>query len=139
MFKKNCNFLLRFFLGKEAEELITELSTAGVHHKKTSVIQLRQNLFFGSRTNRINAQYFCLLRNPSDALQVFNLQRQLCPSHKNFLLESFADATKQLYGYLIINVHPASSDPNLFLVTGIFPQENTFVYLPKKRKNYALK
>ena len=122
-----------YMQNKEAQAFLAEMSVQGVHHKNSSVIQLRQNLFHGGRTSRINAQYICLLRNPTDKLQIQTLGRQVFPRSKGFLLEAYEDATKKPYGYLFLNLHPASTDENLRVVSGIFSDEDMYVYLPKKK------
>ena len=127
-----CNIKIKCFSDKHAQEFLAEMSVQGVHHKNSSVIQLRQNLFHGGRTSRVNAQYICLLRNPTDKLQIEILARQIFPRFKAFLLEAYDDATKKPYGYLFLNLHPACLDENLRVVSGIFQDEDMYVYIPKK-------
>jgi hypothetical protein len=46
-------------------------------------------------------------------------------------MESYDDATKRPFTYLLINMHPNAPE-NLRLTTKIFPGEETTIYLPLK-------
>jgi len=110
---------------------LNRLFTRGSHHWNLSIIHILQNLFYqGGRTARINAQYIVLMKNPSDRLQVQTLGRQLFPSSKSYFEEAFLDATKQPYGYLLIDLNPTTPD-NCRLRTGIFPDDIHYVYTLK--------
>lgn len=69
-----------------------------------------------------------------DSLQVQVLGRQIYPNAQNFLMEAYTDATKKPYGYLLLCLHPASTDENLRVITGIFQDEDMYVYLPKRKR-----
>ncbi len=111
---------------------VQELFTKGVHHCNTSVIFLTQNLFNQgryARDMRLNTHYIAIFRSPTFISQVCHLGRQLMPHKKNFILEAYKDATKNLYSYLFIILHPASED-QVRIRTGILPQESEIIYLP---------
>src|SRR3569832_227418 len=113
---------------KKDSVALNRLFTRGSHHWNLSIIHIIQNLFYqGGRTSRINAQYIVLLYNPADRLQVQTLGRQLFPSAKNYFEEAFIDATNEPYGYMLIDLNPATPD-NCRLRTGIFPDDIHYVY-----------
>ena len=53
---------------------VTELFCEGSHHRNLSVVALNQNLYFGKDpTQRRNAQYLVLFKNPIDCMPVQTL------------------------------------------------------------------
>ncbi len=62
-----------------------------------------------------------------------NLGRQLFPKHKNFLTEAYADATEKPYGWLLLDLHPATN-ANLRVHRALFPDMEPIVYIPKASK-----
>ncbi len=105
--------------------------TRGVHHWNMSCIFLTQNLFYSNQRNaRINANYLVLFKNPSDKLQIANLARQLYPRQVKYFTEAYDDATREPYGYLVVDVTQRTPD-ELRLRTAIFPDETTVVYCPR--------
>jgi hypothetical protein len=83
--------------------------TKGSHHLDISVILITQDLFFKDlKTSRNNAHYIILMRNPAGGRQVRDLASQLFPGKKRTsFLESYTNATKENFGYLMIDIHPA--------------------------------
>lgn len=126
------NLLILDDLMLEADERVTEFFTKGSHHRNTSIIHLTQNLFHKGKEHRtisLNAHYMVLFKNPRDAKQVTNLGKQMYPGNVKFLQEAFDDATKEPYGYLLIDLK--QSTPDQYRVrTNIFG--TTFVYVPRK-------
>jgi len=104
--------------------------TRKCHHGNYSCIQLTQNLFFGGRTSRVNAQYIFLMKNPSDKLQTQMLGRQLFPSKLSYFKEAYDDACAKAHGYLLLDLHQSTAD-HLRLRTKILPGELQVVYCPK--------
>lgn len=115
---------------------ITDLYVRGCHHRNFSVIQLLQNLFYNkNRTQRINCHYLFLMKSPSDKLYVRSLGSQIYPSNPKFLLDSYADACAENYGYLLLDLSPCC-DEKVRLRTKIFPGDFEIspactVYAPK--------
>ena len=108
---------------------VTQLFTKGAHHWNCSCIHIVQNLFYGNiRTARINSHYLILMRNPSDKLQVCQLARQLFPTKQNDFLEAYGDATKEPYGYLVVDLAPNTNE-KLRLRSHVFPSEFQCVYM----------
>lgn len=109
---------------------LDKLFTRGSHHWNISVLQIVQNLFYGKRTARINAQYLVLMKNPADQLQASTLAKQLYPGRAKFFMEAYQDACNQSYGYLFVDLSQDTSD-NMRLKTDIFPGQTTITYVPK--------
>ena len=111
-----------------------DIFTKGSHHRNLSLIFIVQNLFQkGSvmRTLSLNTQYYVLFKSPRDKSQIRSLSAQMYPGLGNFLVDSFEDATKEPYGYLLIDLRPET--PEEYRVrTRIFPNEATEVYAPSK-------
>ena len=122
--------ILDDLMQSKQKEKLTEIYTKGSHHYNLSVLTLVQNIFYsGLRTARINSHYLVLLKNPSDKLQVANLAKQLYPQNSRHLIESYHDATKDPYTYLLIDLHQLT--PDLYrLRSKIFPSEITVIYVP---------
>lgn len=111
---------------------VQELFTRGVHHSNISVISLTQNLYNQgkyARDMRLNTHYIVIFRSPTFLSQVAHLGRQLMPHKKNFLLDAYKDATKELYSYLFIILHP-NCDDRIRIRAGILPHESEIIYQP---------
>ncbi len=111
---------------------LSRLFTEGSHHRNLSIIYIVQNLFDKGRSHRtvsLNAQYFVLFKNPRDKSQIDVIARQMYPNKVKFLRESFEDATKQPYSYLLIDMHPQTPEGERVL-TNIFAGESVTVYQP---------
>ena len=81
----------------------------GCHHQNLSCIFLTQNIFSQSKHSRtitLNTNYMVLFRNFRDSSQIKTLARQIYPGKVKFLEESYNDATKKKYGYLLIDMSP---------------------------------
>jgi hypothetical protein len=112
---------------------LSRLFTEGSHHRNLSIIYIVQNLFDKGRSHRtvsLNAQYFVLFKNPRDKSQIDTIARQMYPGKVKFLRDAFQDATKQPFSYLIIDMHPETSEGERVL-TQIFAGETTSVYQPE--------
>lgn len=113
------------------QTFLDTLFTRGSHNWGTSVILVTQHLFNKELKNaRNNCHYIVLMRNPAGELQVRNLGTQLFPQRRAYFLESYQNATKEKFSYLVIDMHP-STDEQLRLKTNIYPGELTVVYVPK--------
>lgn len=114
---------------------VVKIFTQYRHHKNMSVMMLTQNVFHQgkySRTISLNCNYMVLFKNPRDKLQMNILGRQIFPSQKTFFLESFEDATRDRYGYLILDLTP--SCPERYRVrSGLLPDQWPVIYLPKAK------
>jgi hypothetical protein len=110
------------------------LFTQGCHHRRLSVIFITQNLYGkgkSARTITLNTWYLIVFKNARDASQMQTLGKQLYPGNGRILTESYTDATKTLYGYLVIDTSPHADD-RYRLRTNIFPGEDMIVYVPEQ-------
>jgi hypothetical protein len=110
---------------------LATLFTRRSHHENFSIIMLVQNLFDSKiKVPRINSQYIILMRAPNSLLSIRNLGTQLYPRKIGFFLDAYKKATAGQYGYLLIDMHPASRS-YIRLRTCIFPGEATNIFIPK--------
>ena len=123
-------------LMSETDSRVTKLFTKGSHHRNVTVIFIVQNFFAKNpemRTISLNAHYLVLFKNPRDATQVVSLAKQMFPGNGKFLQEAYADATKEPFGYLLVDLRQSTPE-HMRLRTSIFPDETQYVYIPKKLK-----
>ncbi len=71
-----------------------------------------------------------VFKNPRDSLGISTLARQMYPNNTKYLLESFQDATKKPYGYLLLDLHQLTTE-NMRLRTNILPGEKQIVYVKR--------
>lgn len=115
------------------KDAMVNVITKGCHHHNISTIFLVQNLFppgKHSRTISLNTHYFVTFKHPRDSLGVSILARQAFPNAVNYVMESFNDAVKEPYGYLLFDLHP-SSPQEIRLRTSIFPEQQQVAYLKR--------
>ena len=115
------------------DERMSDMFTKCSHHKGVSVMYLTQNLFppgKQSRTISLNSHYMFVFKNPRDALGISTLARQMYPNNTKFLLESFQDATKKPYSYLLMDLHQLTPE-NMRVRTNILPGEKQIVYVKR--------
>ena len=90
-----------------------DLFTKHSHHQNVTVLYLCQDMFsvgkYAKSVSR-NAHYIVAFKNPRDQLGVRNVLLQSFPTTWKDTLETFHRATAQPYGYLVLDLHPASSD-----------------------------
>jgi len=112
------------------EQIFTNIS----HHQNCSVIFITQNLFFNNkayRTMSLNAHYFFLMKNERDKQQISILAKQFCPGNTTYVIQSFNEATKAPFSYLMLDF-TQESPACLKLRSHIFPTEFPYtVYLEK--------
>lgn len=112
---------------------ITDLFTKGCHHRNMSVIFILQNIFHRGKQLRdmsLNSHYLVLFKSPRDSSQINHLARQMFPGHVKYMQESFHDATKRAYGYLLCDLKPETPE-EFRLRTQIFPDERQYAYVKK--------
>ena len=121
-------------LMNEADQNVCNLFTKLSHHRNVSVVFVTQNLFHRNRhvrTMNLNTHYVVLFKNPRDAGQLAIMARQMYPRKSNFMVEAFRDATREPYGYLLIDLKPETDDRYRFR-TNIFPDdERQYAYVSK--------
>ena len=80
----------------------------------------------------INTQYHLLMKTFRDTSSIATLARQMFGPHQyKYMLDAYLDATKQNFGYLLVDLKPNSPD-EIRLRTHIFPGENTICYVIKQ-------
>ena len=97
---------------------------------------MTQNLFQPGKFSRsisLNAHYIIVFNNPRDTLGLRTLAQQALEGHVPYVWESFQDATSQLYGYLMFDLHPRTL-VTLRLCSNILPESQSYpvVYVNKK-------
>jgi len=118
----------------EVDQKVSNMFTRGSHHRNVSVIFMVQNFFNKNkhmRTISLNAQYIVLFKNPRDNSQFAYLSKQLYPHNSRYAQDAYIDATKEPYGYLLLDLR-SEQDEDLRLRTRIFPDDDRqIVYVPK--------
>jgi len=117
----------------ETDDRVSKIFTRVSHHKDLSVVYLTQNLFYGSKQNRtmsLNTHYMVLFKNVRDATQISHLAAQMYPGMSKFLIDAYRDATSAPFSYLLLDMKP-DTDDKLRVLSNVFPDEATCVYLPK--------
>ncbi|VDI06909.1 Hypothetical predicted protein [Mytilus galloprovincialis] len=90
---------------------INDLFTEGSHHRNLSVVAVNQNLYFGKDpTQRRNCHYLVLFDNPVDRQPVATLGRQMYPSQRHLLMQTFREATRRPFGYLLVDLKAATPE-----------------------------
>ncbi len=114
---------------------VTRLFTKGSHHRDISVFLFVQNMFHKgkeSRTQSLNTKYYVIFKNPRDKSQIRALSYQMYPQNSKFLVDSFADATSEPYGYLVLDLRQETDD-RLRVKKRIFTKDYCEVYVPAKK------
>jgi hypothetical protein len=128
-----CNLVVLDDLMDQCNNQVTQLFTRGSHHRNLTVIFLVQNLFFKSkecRTISLNTHYMVLFKNPRDMSQVHHLAHQMYPGKSKFLKEVYEECTRAPHGYLFVDFRQETPEKHR-LRTGILPEQQQYVYLPK--------
>lgn len=122
---------LQSFMNESAKnrKLLDDLYTLYAHHMNLAVISVFHNIFTVSRTARLNANYFILMRTNSDKLQIKNLFMQQFAEKWSAAVEAYEDAMKSPYNHLVINNH-VHCDPKHRLLSNIC-DEFPVVYIPR--------
>ena len=110
-------------------DLVTDLITNVVHHRKCTVFILTQNFFQQGkqqRTRHLNSHYLVLFKNPRDSRQIQYLANQMYGKNSKFLVDAYNDATKKPHGYLFIDLRQETPE-NLRIRSNILPLENPYV------------
>lgn len=120
-------------LMRECDGRVVDLFTKGSHHRSLSIMFLAQNMFHqgkGARDMSLNTQYMILFKNPRDRAQMTAMARQISPENPRYIAESFANATSQGHGYLLLDFKQSTPD-NLRVRTDIFPDGTpSYAYTP---------
>lgn len=124
-------------MGSDGDSGNTEnLYTKYSHHLNISVFYVVQNLFHKGKQHRtvsLNTHYLFLFKNPRDSACITHLARQIYPTQSKFVLESYQDATKQPYTFLLIDLKQDTDDRLRLRSNVVTGEDNEIVnvYVPK--------
>ena len=95
------------------DKRVLDLFTKDSHHRNITVLYLTQDLFppgkFSETINR-NAHYIVAFKNPRAQTGVRTILLQAFPDRCRRVLRLFKRVTSLPFGYLMLDVHPASDD-----------------------------
>ena len=95
------------------DKRVLDLFTKHSHHQNITVLYLCQDLFpngkFAKTISR-NAHYVVAFKNPRDQLGIRNLLLQSFPTQWQEVLDTFRKVTERPFGYMLLDLHPASKD-----------------------------
>jgi hypothetical protein len=119
----------------DINEQMSEFFTKNSHHLNVTCVFLTQNLFFANRHNRtmsLNTNYFVLRKHARAADQIAHIARQVYGKRSRILTESYSDACKQPYSYVVVDLTQSCSELHR-IRTNIFPDDNhsTVIYAPR--------
>lgn len=120
--------------GAELQAETQELFSVVSHHSNCSIIVLVQNLFSpakGFRTLSLNANYIVVFKNPRDQSQITHLARQVAPTRPSWVVQAFADATKQPYSAMVFDFYQTTPD-HIRCRSDIFNPHHVTVYCDKR-------
>lgn len=120
------------------DDKIQQFFIKSCHHRNASCIHIVQNLFNQTKNHRtcsLNTHYLILFKNPRDNQQIQTLSRQMFPNRKKYLETSFHDATKNPFGYLLVDAKPDTSE-HLRLRSDIVNPLKQVAYVPDDYKYY---
>lgn len=109
----------------ETASVMSEIFTKYSHHYNISCIFILQNLFpkfQQARTISLNANYIVLMKNTRDKAQIRHLASQAFPGATSYLIQSFEDATKEPFSYLLLDFKPETSE-QIRVRANIFPTD----------------
>ena len=116
------------------DKRVLDLFTKHSHHQNVTVLYLCQDMFpVGKYAKSIsrNAHYIVAFKNPRDQLGVRNVLLRSFPTTWKDSLETFHLATTRPYGYLVLDLHPASSDTQR-LLSHLLKEEGWTRYYQKR-------
>ena len=95
------------------DKTVLDIFTKHSHHRNITVLYLCQDMFppgkYAKSISR-NAHYIVAFKNPRDQLGLRNVVLQAFPLKWQTVLEVFRRVTSRPFGYLVLDLHPASSD-----------------------------
>ena len=86
---------------------LVNIFTIYSHHLRVTCLLLTQSLFLSNKIYRIislNSNYIVLMKNTRDSSSVSILAKQTHPFKTRFVTDSYLDATKKPYTYLLMDL-----------------------------------
>ena len=100
------------------DKRVLDLFTKHSHHQNVTVLYLCQDMFppgkYAKSISR-NAHYTVPFMNPRDQLGMRNLLLQAFPIQWQVLQDTFQRLTERSFGYMVLDLHPGSSDDQRIL------------------------
>ena len=116
------------------DNLVSLLATVFGHHKNLSLIFISQLLFKpGDIKYNIlseNIHYLFFMKSPRNSSKIIHLAKQISPYDISFIVESYKNATKEGYSYIMFDFHQTTDD-DLKIRSNIFPNEKTITVYTK--------
>ena len=107
------------------DKKVLDLFTKDSNHQNITVVYLLQDLFprgKHAKTISRNAHYIVVFKNSRDQTGIRILFQQIFPTFWRQALEVYMRVTARRFGYLMIDMHPATDD-TYRLFTHILPDE----------------
>lgn len=118
---------------RECNEHVVDLFTKNAHHLSVSVIFICQNIFHRGKYHReisLNSDMIVAYKCPRDKRQIASLSSQIAPGNTAYINEIFEEATKDPYGYLLLDL--TQTTPEILRYrTNIFPDNDNVIFVPK--------
>ena len=115
-----CNIVSR------KDDLMQKLFTVYSNHKKLSVIMLSQMLFkpgdYKFNVLSENVHYLFLFKSPRNSSKIIHLAKQVSPYDNKFIVQSYREATKDEFTYLLFDFHQSTPE-KARLRSKIFPSQ----------------
>lgn len=116
------------------DQAVSDIFLMYSHHRDVSVILLLQNYYNKNKHMRdinTNTNYVIFMKNPRNKLAVSHLAKESFPHQYKYVMESYNDATKDPYSYLLFNFSQEASD-EMRLIAQILPQPGAYqvAYIP---------
>ena len=114
------------------DQNIVNIFTIYSHHYNVTCILLTQSLFLSNkeyRTISLNSHYIILMKNTRDSSSVTQLAKQTHPFQTRYVTDSYIDATKNPYSYLLFDLRQET--PNEIRLRTNVCSETIHVYAQK--------
>ena len=114
------------------DQNIVSIFTIYSHHMNVTCVLLTQSLFLSNkeyRTISLNSHYIFLMKNTRDSSSVTQLAKQTHPFRTRYITDSYIDATRFPYSYLLFDLRQETPD-EIRLRSNIFCDPVT-IYTPK--------
>ena len=95
------------------DKTVLDIFTKHSHHRNITVLYLCQDMFPPGKCAKSisrNAHYIVAFKNPRDQLGMRNVLLEAFPQRWQMVRDVYRRVTDRPFGYLMLNLHPASSD-----------------------------
>lgn len=101
-----------------SDKQVLDLFTKYSHHNDITVLFLCQDMFPPGKYSKSisrNAHYVVAFKNPRDQIGMRNLLLQAFPAQWKQVMDRFSQVTERPFGYMLLDLHPRSSDDKRIL------------------------